>query len=214
VLQKIPGISQSTIQDQLANLKTSGEYLAIIKDVHRELDSDASAELLAAADKADKEPSFDFPGVAQVLTKPAHVDTFRELVTNPGTRKILDMKEQSRVARAIVDTAKRGKVEVSSRLIREQFNAEALKAKQRAAQVTAKEEREWRERDKVAKLEYEMGEFSRHARGLVAAANNITGLLKGWPKTLEIPWTGEMRKWVTEVVRFATHYKEVLDHVK
>jgi uncharacterized membrane-anchored protein YjiN (DUF445 family) len=212
VLDKIPGISQDAIQNQLANLKSSGEYLTILREVNQEVGSERTKRELAAEEKKDEKPDFDFIGVAKILTTPSHVDTFRKLVQTAEVKKAnVPITKQKEIAKAIV---KEAKGEVSSRFIRDSFGEKLTSAVLSVTKDYRKEKDALLRADKTRRLKDYMHDFSRHALGLMSNAVRIDELLKDWPKGLEIPWTGEMREAVTKASEATLKLKRRLENVK
>lgn len=124
----IPGIDECMVKDQLANLKSSGDYARIIGEVEEALEAEAiiaqteaedkktkaaanvAKAKQAAADRArkarqkasEKEPTFDLHGVQKHFKLPKHVSVFRKLVTGKGVAVSLPRDKQADLAAAIV----------------------------------------------------------------------------------------------------------------
>jgi hypothetical protein len=107
-LKEIPGINDRSVQQQLANLKSSGDYARLIAEAQHEIAAEhaaAEAQDLArqAAEAAAKQPKlFDFHGVAQHLKNPYQIDVYRELATCEGVRRQLPVEQQAPLARQLV----------------------------------------------------------------------------------------------------------------
>lgn len=120
--------------------------------------------------------------VARHFRSPHHVEVFKKLATG---EKLLPVDQQERLAKSLVEMAKTTGEELTSTFIKEKFNDALIGAKflQRIANATerdaakaALERAGWEKKAKVS-----MSEFSRHARGVSAATDKLTGLYRSRP---------------------------------
>ena len=148
----------------------------------------------AAADKAaEREITFDFEGVARHFKNEHQVRVFREMVTSEGIRSHLPVENQAKVAAQLIKLAKdRGIEEISGAFIRAELMTQIFgvyQARDSAKRDQAKADLERMDREQ--KMLLAQREFSRHVRGLAAAANDISDISRKWPKNEPMQVSGE-----------------------
>jgi len=188
-LHDIPGINAPALQQQIANLKASGDYARLIAEVQRELAAEQApteAQDLAqeAATQAARTPkTFDFQGVAQHLRNPHQVDVFRSLVTAPAVRERLPVTQQAPLAAHIVEYAEAHDEHLSGECIRRNFS-KVLLGEQLDVQAADRE----READDPAwQFGCRLDRLERRLTLVVRTAQELAELLDGWPPEAEPP---------------------------
>jgi hypothetical protein len=182
-LKDTPGINDGVVQQQLANLKTSGEYARIMKEVRKEVVEETDdAEVIALAKAAEdaasgKEKTFDFEGVSKQLKNDNQVKAFRDWATAPGVAPHLDVNDQKKVAKRLVEAAKEQDVELSGSFIRQNASDMLTEAKVKEKRISKEEESSARERNAQTKLDFYQENFERNWRGTASMALKIAELL-------------------------------------
>lgn len=144
-LFNVPGVTETVVRDQLANLKTSGAYARIIAEIKAELghEDEAIVEQASNAVQAatEHEPRiFDFEGVARHLPHDYHLRTFREAVTKGKMREMLPVNRQAPLAKRLVKEAEENEVDMTAAFIRghiQDLAAQALGLSKRKLAVRA-----------------------------------------------------------------------------
>jgi ParB-like nuclease domain len=124
-LRDVPGIDINMINQQLANLKASGDYARIVGEMSAEVMRDPpDMEVAKTAHEAAAQASeyygtrtFDFEGVTKHLRNSHQIEVFRKLVTGKGFKDALPVENQAPLAQHLVEVAKsHNNAEVSRRL--------------------------------------------------------------------------------------------------
>jgi hypothetical protein len=199
-LSDIPGINDGSVQQQLANLKSSGDYARLIAEVEKEIAAEQAAQEAqdlarqAAQEAAKHSRIFDFEGVAQRLKNPHQVDVFRGLVTHPNVRMFLPVNEQAPLAAAIVERAKLSTPprEVSGAFIREKFHVALQEARVAQRRATKEEEEELERQDGQYAMTRQLTLFRRQLDRLAQTGTTIAKLLRECP--VEAPPPSIMRE--------------------
>ena len=145
-------------------------------------------------ERKERVNTFDFEGVAKHMKNAHQIDVFRECVTGQGIAPYLPVKKQAELAKALVDLAKKTeRGELSGAFIRTNITSLVLGVKREEKKLSDEDKRRLINEDFIRKAKHYQDEFSRHCRGLFAAANELTALHKEWPKGLGFPITQEFR---------------------
>lgn len=196
LLHNVPGINDGSVQQQLANLRKSGDYARIMKEVQKEIaketdDPNILALAKLATEAVKDEKTFDFKGTAEHLKNPHQVDTFRKVVTGPGIAPYLSVENQGELAAAIVDAADEQGRELTGAFIREEAARQTLGI-QTTKRTLNKEEREalakedWESRAK----EYQ-DNFAGSIRSALAALIRLRDHCKERPRGVALHRTGQ-----------------------
>jgi hypothetical protein len=158
---------------------------------------DALRKTKDAMDKAagiEREVTFDFEGVAQHLKVSSHIDVFRNLVTGEGISPYLPVNRQGALAKRLVDTARKDGVELSGRYIRENVTAMVLNVRGTERKFAAEDRDALKKQDWSAKTRLYQEEFARHARGMLAAAIDLSDHARKRPQGVTLHVTAEFRE--------------------
>jgi DNA polymerase III delta prime subunit len=212
-LANIPQISSMSVQQQIANLKTSGEYGRIMRDVGAEINVEHAAELdrlrtteaeatreeldrienaakraqeAVAAAQAIK-PTFDLEGVSQHLRVESHVTAFRKLAYD--FRASLPLDKQADVARELVMLYPGRSLTV--KMIRAHFAPLVEAVQQGEKQFTPQEKEALAQRDRARAFESLVKEFMSDAKNMAAVGEKIGETLRDWRVGETIPWPAE-----------------------
>lgn len=162
---------------------------------------DALRKTRDAANKAagvERDVTFDFEGVAKHLKNASHIDVFRQIVTGPGLRPYLAVNRQAALAKKLVESANG---ELSGRYIRENVMGMVLNVKSTERKLDAEEKAELVRKDWSAKVRVYQDEFSRQARGMLAAALSLSDHAKKRPSGVTLHLTSEFIEAVDKVQR-------------
>jgi ParB-like chromosome segregation protein Spo0J len=221
-LNGVPGINRNVIKEQLANLKSSGAYARIIKEVGNEVeakiieqekiaDEEAKAKLNAmrersakASAKASESPvTFDFEGVAKVFKNSNQVKVFREICTDQGVTPYLQIDQQARLAKAIADEAKAKNQELSGRFIRDEAMNLVINVKHKERQLSMQEQAALARKSRENKLLELQNEFSKHIKAAISCGYQIGQVEKDWPVDEAFIITSELRNRIDDIKKLA-----------
>jgi ParB/RepB/Spo0J family partition protein len=234
-LGRIPGYSEYSVKEELANLKASGDYARILQTVQDEIvrehmsvraamrqgkpDVAVSAQYektrqamdmgQAAVDlAAQQEQTFDRVGVAQHLPDSHHQSVFRELVTSIGYKSYFPLNEQAAVASRLAEEARQRGQRITEKDIRDYLTAEAWKRRQ-PAQAQSREEEEHRMRESyVLRARRYQEDVARHLTAIAAITTQLRELESSWPRELEFPMSGEFEHALEALLRSLVQWKE------
>lgn len=158
----------------------------------------------AAADVAEeREKTFDLEGVAKHLNNASQLEHFRALVTGPLIKPYLAVNQQKAIAKRLVDELERINKErakaklpeqpMTARFVKENVTNMVLNFKDDQQRLTKEEERELVRQDWSKKAGLLQGDFARHARGMLAAALDLSDHAKKRPQGVTLHMTGEFR---------------------
>jgi hypothetical protein len=201
-LDGVPGINSRSINNELANLKSSGEYARILQEVQKEIEqSGASAKVIEHARKATEaaekrtgggsgEPTFDLRGTLKHFTTDDHVRVFREMVTGEGVKPFLPVERQKDVAKALVDlrgeiSEQTGKeIKMTAEFIHNNLMDMVSNVKRESRELTKRDEKAIREKDIEQKWDHYMEMFCRNCRSTINMGNKMADLIKENPKAV------------------------------
>jgi hypothetical protein len=211
-LQGIPRMTQHIIRGHLGNLKASGDYARILREVQEELAREqASREAREAAQAvadtaAQQERIFDFEGVAKHLRNSHQLDVFRKTVTGPGIKPSVPVAAQAALAQQLVEQAHGDNREISGAYIYDQLTSKFMFAKFQARQQTRKEEEYLRRESLVRQAKGAQDDLVSHLYGVGVAGMKVAKLYLKWPKGLKFPMTAKFP-------HALKHAKAVLDRL-
>lgn len=222
-LDGIPGINARVIQQQLINLKTSGDYARLIAEVEQEIADErrriaemaevAQTSTIADYEKAyemaqiakgvaaKRERTFDFEGVAKILRNDYQVTTFRDVVTAPNMRAYIPVSEQATLAKQLVEYAAHSPKpqEVTSTFIRENVVNIIVNLKYADRSVRKKEEEMMLRTDRLQRAHHLQAEFCRYARAMAGAARRLEALHEIWPEDERFPFSVKLSETVQTI---------------
>jgi hypothetical protein len=236
-LAGIPGINEYTIKQDLAALKSSGNYARIIGEVQKQLEceqkaaeeaaaqasakerADAEAEAVAArqaAEQAQKatnaakqeEITFDFKGVARHFKNPHQLEVFRKCVTGKGIAPYLPVKNQAALAKHLVQMAEDQGRELTGAFIKESVANAILEARETARRLQEEEKARLAQQARDDKARRYQEDFARGCRTLIAAAIKIIEQLSDWPKGQPYPISQEFRNNFKSALRALNNLNE------
>jgi hypothetical protein len=182
--ERIPGMTQEAIQEQLRNLKASGDYGRIIAAVVTDVLGEDQTEITLPVE----EKTFDFEGVAKHLKNPHQIRAFRETVTAKGIQPHLPVSEQAALAADVVAYAQEnGLRELTGAFVHEHIVHVKLQAGYMAFAEVQKTHDELMAADVQQKAEFYMREFSRHLSGAGSYGVKLSELYQDWPKEIDFP---------------------------
>lgn len=211
-LHDVPEINKSSVALALGQIKSCGEYAAILADVETEIEEEAKEiplpeeqqeerkERVKKAKKkaGEREITFDRNGVAPHFKNPNHMRVFQQEVEKPGIREKLAVSQQAALAEAIVKQLADEGRELSGASIRDTITAMVIKVRSQEKEMSKKEKEELLRNDMIARAKHFQAEFSRSCRGMTNAGIQLSSLRKDWPKDLPFPTTGEFREAVRQ----------------
>ena len=220
-LHGIPGISETSIQEDLAALKASGLYSDIISGAQIEIDAmvaevmarakqeedNANAQEEAKSNQAAGERTrkiatkaaeiprtFDVEGVSKYIKEPAHRETFRKFVEQKNVKDILPVDQQFEVAKQLVEQAKVEEAELNSTFIRTHLMNMVINAKREAEELSRKEEERLMRESWQMQIKVAIEHFGGACRRMQAEGIKIEKLLNKRPDNLEIPKRRNLRE--------------------
>jgi hypothetical protein len=193
-LVDIPGINVASLRQQLANIKTSGDYARLIAvvevDIARE-HPDALEAIEAArqaARKAAQQPkTFDYEGVVKYLKIPYQLEVFREEVTQEAVQKLLPVDQQAALAARLVSLADEEGWYVSGEFIRRTMRRIREDEQSDFMAFIRREQARQEEESEAYALERTFDRLQRHVRGLERAGRRIAKMLEAWPADQVVP---------------------------
>jgi hypothetical protein len=227
-LEGVPGVNESIVGTQLANLKASGDYGRVIEQVHQELKAEAQAvaardvEKKAAAEAAvevsakasgkanESDSTFDLAGVSKLFKNPDHVNTFRKFCLNTNVVRLLSPDQHAPLARKLIALAKDWDIELTSGFIRQRAMALLSNARYVQRRITAEEQRDIERASREEKMRGLVHRVTLCLNGVAFAFRDICELEKAWPKDQPLVIPNELRGAVESVRCVITELAKVI----
>src|SRR5262245_7065341 len=222
-LDGVPGVNKNTVIQQLANLKSSGDYARIIREVQQQIEKD-NRERLDALERAEREQAAlaekekqeleNLKKARDTAKKAADKASKREETFDfAGVAKYFKTPSHVDVFRKLATSegvrpylpvnqqaalareivALADGKELSGRFIRENFMEMVKGVKQADRKLNAKEKADLAAKDWSAKARVYQGDMGRNARGFLAAAASLAAHCKKRPKGLTLQATSEFQ---------------------
>jgi hypothetical protein len=156
----------------------------------------------AATVAGGRQRTFDVTGVQKYLSVDSHVQTFRKLVESEALRQYLPVNKQAELARHLKELAiKENNGELSSAFIRAHVANMVMQVGSVARQIDKDQERILKQQNLLNRWDIALDNFSRNARGLRAAADDLVEIAKEKEaKNIELPLSREFRMGMEGVI--------------
>lgn len=219
----VPGVNKNTVLQQLANLKASGDYARVIREVQQEIEKE-NRKRLEALERAEREQAALAEEEEQELESLKKTrDTAKKAADKASEREVtFDFEGVSKHFRnpSHVDVFRKlatgegvrpylpvnqqaalarelvalaDDKELSARFIRENFMSMVMGVKQTERTLNAKEKADLAAKDWSAKARVYQEDMGRNARGFLAAAVSLAAHCKKRPKGLTLQATSEFQ---------------------
>jgi len=223
LLDGSPGVNRNTVNQQLANLKASGDYGRIIREVEAQIEKE-NRERLEALERAEREQTALAEKEKQELEKlkktrdaakkaadkaSKHDETFdfagvAKYLKTPSHvdvfRKLATGKGVTNYLPVNQQAALAREIvtladgkELSGRFIRENFMSMVMGVKQTERKLNAKEKADLAAKDWSAKARVYQGDMGRGARTFLAGAVSLAAHCKKRPKGVTLQATSEFQ---------------------
>lgn len=233
-LKDVPGIHKESVDDQLENLKSSGNYKRIVAEARRELAEElkarakaakaeeaqrlkevaAKAERKAAKAKKDsdeQEIEFDLEGVNAVLKEPRLVRAFRQAATDPAVTRYLPVKNQAALAQRIKELGDEfDEGELTTKKVAEWVDGLARDAKGYERKLRGLDQQKPRTDDYHRQFKQQWDALVESLRTLNTQSSQLASLIRLHPTVL-VESTASMRNQVASAIASLTKLQTRLD---